>query len=329
MTLALRTAAQRALAQLAVQGYEPDRIILDGKFDYIGRPDLVRTVVKADVSVLAVAAASCVAKVTRDAIMAEEAEHYPPYDFESNVGYPAPLHQCALRGVRAERDPSPLVDLHGRALLARRSPGTRPALRVASRPPTREEGGHGRSTGGARAGARRDPAARRRCRRRPVGLAVALRGLGRPGPAEPRHQRQLLGRAARRRADDRGGRRPPRRGPPRRRPAGGLRGVRGRGRGRVPGAGAMDAPVAVSYGPVPGSVYCGHRFIDVLIHGWDLARATGQDATLPSDLVEACFEVVEPQRQLLEGSGMFGTVQHVGGDADRQTQLLAILGRHD
>jgi len=97
MTLALRTAAQRALAGLAAQGYEPDRIILDGKFDYIGRADLVTTVVKADVSVLAVAAASCVAKVTRDAIMAEEAQHYPPYDFESNVGYPAPRHQCALR----------------------------------------------------------------------------------------------------------------------------------------------------------------------------------------------------------------------------------------
>ena len=36
----------------------------------------------------------------------------------------------------------------------------------------------------------------------------------------------------------------------------------------------------MSYGPVPGSVYAGHRFIDVLIHGWDLAKATGQDATI-------------------------------------------------
>ncbi len=93
------------------------------------------------------------------------------------------------------------------------------------------------------------------------------------------------------------------------------------------GPGAMDSPVAVSYGPVPGSVYCGHRFIDVLIHGWDLARATGQNTTLPPDLVEACFEVVEPQRELLEGSGEFGTFQQVGAQADRQTQLLAILGR--
>ena len=46
--------------------------------------------------------------------------------------------------------------------------------------------------------------------------------------------------------------------------------------------GAMEAPVAVSYGPVPGEIYAGHRFIDVLIHGWDLAVATGQDSTLDS-----------------------------------------------
>jgi uncharacterized protein (TIGR03086 family) len=93
------------------------------------------------------------------------------------------------------------------------------------------------------------------------------------------------------------------------------------------GAGAMDAPVAVSYGPVPGSVYCGHRFIDVLIHGWDVARSTGQDATLEPALVEACWEVVEPQIGMLEGSGMFGTASEVPAGADRQTQLLALLGR--
>jgi uncharacterized protein (TIGR03086 family) len=94
---------------------------------------------------------------------------------------------------------------------------------------------------------------------------------------------------------------------------------------RAPGA--MDRMVAVSYGPVPGSVYCGHRFIDVLIHGWDLAMSTGQDATLPDDLVEACWEVVEPQLELLEGSGMFGEEYAVPADANRQTKLLAVLGR--
>ena len=92
-------------------------------------------------------------------------------------------------------------------------------------------------------------------------------------------------------------------------------------------SGAMDAPAAVSYGPVPGSVYCGHRFLDVLIHGWDVAKSTGQDTTLPPDLVEACFEVVEPQMDMLVGSGMFGHQGKTASDADRETQLLALLGR--
>jgi uncharacterized protein (TIGR03086 family) len=91
--------------------------------------------------------------------------------------------------------------------------------------------------------------------------------------------------------------------------------------------GAMAAPCAVSYGPVPGEIYAGHRFVDVLIHGWDLAKATGQDTTLPADLVEACFEVVEPQKDLLSASGMFGGDVKVPDGADRQTQLLAELGR--
>jgi uncharacterized protein (TIGR03086 family) len=94
---------------------------------------------------------------------------------------------------------------------------------------------------------------------------------------------------------------------------------------RAPGA--MDAPCAVSYGPVPGSVYCGHRFIDVLIHGWDVARSTGQDTTLPADLVDACWAVLEPQLDLLAASGMFGEAEPVEDDADRQTTLLAVLGR--
>jgi uncharacterized protein (TIGR03086 family) len=91
--------------------------------------------------------------------------------------------------------------------------------------------------------------------------------------------------------------------------------------------GALAAPCGVSYGPIPGEVYAGHRFVDVLIHGWDLAVATGQDATLDPVLVESCFEVIEPQFDMLEASGMFGTKLEVGPDADRQTQLLAMLGR--
>ena len=79
-------------------GFVPDRIVLDGNHDYLGCATKVTTVIKGDTKCLAVAAASCVAKVTRDRMMIEAAEHYPPYDFESNVGYPAPAHKVALAG---------------------------------------------------------------------------------------------------------------------------------------------------------------------------------------------------------------------------------------
>jgi ribonuclease HII len=96
MTEALRRAAERALAVVAAAGFVPDRIILDGSFDYLRRPGQVETIVKGDTSALSVAAASVVAKVTRDAMMAEESEHFPAYGFESNRGYPAPVHRAAL-----------------------------------------------------------------------------------------------------------------------------------------------------------------------------------------------------------------------------------------
>jgi uncharacterized protein (TIGR03086 family) len=91
--------------------------------------------------------------------------------------------------------------------------------------------------------------------------------------------------------------------------------------------GALDAPCAVSYGPVPGSVYAGHRFIDILIHGWDLAAATGQDRRLDPALVDACWAEVQPQVEVIRGSGMFGEEITILPDADAQTRLLAELGR--
>jgi len=92
-------------------------------------------------------------------------------------------------------------------------------------------------------------------------------------------------------------------------------------------SGALDEPCAVSYGPVPGSVYAGHRFIDVLIHGWDIARATDQNTALDPWLVEAAWGVFEPQEALLQASGMFGSTVDVAPDSAPQTRLLAALGR--
>jgi uncharacterized protein (TIGR03086 family) len=94
---------------------------------------------------------------------------------------------------------------------------------------------------------------------------------------------------------------------------------------RAPGA--IDAPCAVSYGPVPGSVYAGHRFLDVFIHGWDVAVATGQDTALDAGLMQACQDVIEPQLEAFRGAGAFAGPLPVPPGATRQARFLAMLGR--
>ena len=92
--------------------------------------------------------------------------------------------------------------------------------------------------------------------------------------------------------------------------------------------GALDAPCAVSYGPVPGSVYAGHRFIDVFVHGWDLAAATGQGPSLDAGLLEACQQILEPQLEAFRAAGAFGREVDVPSGASAQTRFLARIGRH-
>jgi uncharacterized protein (TIGR03086 family) len=93
--------------------------------------------------------------------------------------------------------------------------------------------------------------------------------------------------------------------------------------------GALDAPCAVSYGPIPGSVYAGHRFVDVLVHGWDLAVALGENATVEPELVDGCLGLVEPVAAMLRATGSYGGHVDVPPDAGPQTRLLALLGRSE
>jgi ribonuclease HII len=95
MSAAQKLAAARALDGL---GIVSDRVVVDGNWDFVGRGNTIR-MVKADARCLSVAAASILAKVTRDRIMRAEAEHHPYWDFELNKGYPCPRHKAALRGM--------------------------------------------------------------------------------------------------------------------------------------------------------------------------------------------------------------------------------------
>lgn len=99
--------------------------------------------------------------------------------------------------------------------------------------------------------------------------------------------------------------------------------------------GALDDPAAagaeVSH-PRAGT----HRFEDavgtfvlgdVLVHTWDLARATGQDERLDGDEVARMLAGMEPLDEVLRSSGQFGPRVEVPADADAQARLIAFSGR--
>ena len=66
---------------------------------------------------------------------------------------------------------------------------------------------------------------------------------------------------------------------------------------------------------------------DVLIHTWDLARATGLDERLDADEVHRMVVAIEPMDEVLRTSGHYGPRVDVPADADEQTRLIAFTGR--
>jgi ribonuclease HII len=86
-------AMNRAIHQL---NPAPDFALIDGNRS-VGITIPNRTVVKGDSLSASIAAASILAKVSRDRYMLEMAEQYPQYQFEKHKGYPTKLHYERLR----------------------------------------------------------------------------------------------------------------------------------------------------------------------------------------------------------------------------------------
>ena len=95
MSNAQRLATKRAVVGL---GVEVDAAVADGKWDFVS-PLVPRVVmrVKADAVSASVAAASVLAKVSRDRLMRELAGEHPHWNFAGNKGYPCPKHRDGLR----------------------------------------------------------------------------------------------------------------------------------------------------------------------------------------------------------------------------------------
>ena len=84
-----------------------------------------------------------------------------------------------------------------------------------------------------------------------------------------------------------------------------------------------DPDVVEKTGPALGIA-----FSDMLLHGWDVARATGQDATMPKGLAEAAYEMVHGKLTDEQRKGVFKPEVKVEAKATPQERLLAYTGRN-
>jgi len=90
---ATRKAMEAAVADLAMS---PDYIIVDGNINFPAGCS-VQSIISGDSKCLSIAAASIIAKVTRDRIMLDYHKRYPEYGFAQHKGYPTRNHKIALK----------------------------------------------------------------------------------------------------------------------------------------------------------------------------------------------------------------------------------------
>jgi uncharacterized protein (TIGR03086 family) len=91
--------------------------------------------------------------------------------------------------------------------------------------------------------------------------------------------------------------------------------------------GVLERIYHSALGTATGAELLHWRIADLLAHGWDLARATGQPAELPEDQAELALAFAHRQLATMPRTNRFGPAQPVAGDAPAIDRLAAFLGR--
>jgi uncharacterized protein (TIGR03086 family) len=96
------------------------------------------------------------------------------------------------------------------------------------------------------------------------------------------------------------------------------------------GDGAMEKMLTLPFGQMPGSAFVGLAATDTFTHGWDLAKATGQDTdlapALATGLLAGARQAIQPAFRSADGA-VFGLEQTAPAGASNADQLAAFLGR--
>jgi ribonuclease HII len=101
---AMTIAVEQVVASLAANDESPDVLLIDGNYFRTSLPYEFKTVIEGDAKSRLIAAASVLAKVTRDHIMKDLHEHFPQYNFKQHKGYATREHRAALK----QHGPSPV-----------------------------------------------------------------------------------------------------------------------------------------------------------------------------------------------------------------------------
>jgi uncharacterized protein (TIGR03086 family) len=91
--------------------------------------------------------------------------------------------------------------------------------------------------------------------------------------------------------------------------------------------GVFEREWQMPFGNLPGSLTASIAFMEPRTHGWDVASATGQDAAIPIDLVEAGMGPAIAGGDTLRTPGVCGPAVEVSDDASAQDKFIAFMGR--
>ena len=92
--------------------------------------------------------------------------------------------------------------------------------------------------------------------------------------------------------------------------------------------GALGRMVTMPFGDMPAAGLAAFRFVDLMVHGWDLAKASGQDTDFASDLCEAALAMSRQRMANMDRANMpFKDEVSVPADAPAADRLAGFLGR--
>jgi uncharacterized protein (TIGR03086 family) len=91
--------------------------------------------------------------------------------------------------------------------------------------------------------------------------------------------------------------------------------------------GVLERTMPGRGGEVPVEMALLPRLSDLMLHGWDLARATGGDERLDADTSAIVLEFLEPNDEILRSTGTFGPKLDPPAGADAAVELLCFTGR--